>query len=63
MEAQLINYPRLSRIKVGYLINFRGTYLVFRRFVYTGNSLTSRGTMRREGESPSRGVFVFLPTK
>ncbi|MBN1409311.1 MAG: GxxExxY protein, partial [Spirochaetales bacterium] len=39
MEAQLINYLRLSRIKVGYLVNFHGTQLIFRRFVCTRNTV------------------------
>jgi GxxExxY protein len=43
MEAQLINYLRLSGIEVGYLINFHGTRLVFSRFVCTRNALTFRG--------------------
>ncbi|MBN1410403.1 MAG: GxxExxY protein [Spirochaetales bacterium] len=33
MEAQLINYLRLSKIRLGYLMNFNGSRLVFRRFV------------------------------
>lgn len=33
MEAQLINYLRLSRIPVGYLINFNGSRMVYRRRV------------------------------
>ena len=31
MEAQLINYLRLSKLKVGYLINFRNTRVEFKR--------------------------------
>jgi len=31
--AQIINYLRLSRIPVGYLINFHGTKLEFKRYV------------------------------
>ncbi|MBN1411643.1 MAG: GxxExxY protein [Spirochaetales bacterium] len=38
MEAQLINYLKISGVKVGYLINFQGTQLVFRRFVCTRNA-------------------------
>jgi GxxExxY protein len=34
MEAQLINYLKLSRIPVGYLLNFHGIKLEWRRFVY-----------------------------
>ena len=33
MEAQLINYLRLSRIAVGYLINFKNIKLNWKRFV------------------------------
>ena len=33
MEAQLINYLRLSRIAVGYLINFKNIRLNWRRYV------------------------------
>jgi GxxExxY protein len=36
MEAQLINYLRLSKIPLGYLINFRNTKVQWRRFVVTG---------------------------
>jgi GxxExxY protein len=32
MEAQIINYLRLSKIPVGYLLNFNGTRVVWRRF-------------------------------
>ena len=35
MEAQLLNYLRLSKIPVGYLLNFRNTRLVWKRFVVT----------------------------
>ncbi|MBN1413182.1 MAG: GxxExxY protein [Spirochaetales bacterium] len=35
MEAQLINYLRLSKLKVGYLMNFHGSRLVFKRIVCT----------------------------
>lgn len=34
MEAQVINYLRLSKIPVGYLLNFHGVTLVWKRFVY-----------------------------
>ncbi|MBN1411098.1 MAG: GxxExxY protein [Spirochaetales bacterium] len=33
MEAQLINYLKLSGIQVGYLMNFNFVNLVFKRFV------------------------------
>ncbi|RPJ06572.1 MAG: GxxExxY protein [Spirochaetaceae bacterium] len=33
MDAQLINYLKLSRIPVGYLINFQGTRVEWRRLV------------------------------
>ncbi len=33
MEAQLINYLRLSGIRVGYLVNFNGSRVDFKRFV------------------------------
>jgi len=33
IEAQIIHYLRLSHIKVGYLINFNSTSLVWKRFV------------------------------
>ena len=36
MEAQLINYLRLSKITLGYLINFRNTKVRWRRFIVTG---------------------------
>jgi GxxExxY protein len=35
MEAQLINYLRLSKLPVGYLLNFHNTSLEWRRFVNT----------------------------
>jgi GxxExxY protein len=35
MEAQLINYLRLSGLRVGYLINFSGIRVVWRRLVNT----------------------------
>ena len=34
MEAQLINYLRLSGVPVGYLLNFRNTRVEWKRFVY-----------------------------
>ena len=33
MEAQLINYLKLSKLPVGYLINFNSTRLEWKRFV------------------------------
>jgi GxxExxY protein len=36
MEAQLINYLRLSKVPVGYLVNFRNTKVEWRRFIVTG---------------------------
>ncbi|WP_319559049.1 GxxExxY protein [Marispirochaeta sp.] len=36
MEAQLINYLRLSKVPVGYLINFRKTKVEWRRFIVSG---------------------------
>lgn len=33
MEAQLVNYLRLSKVPVGYLLNFQGTKVEWRRFV------------------------------
>ncbi len=33
MEAQLINYLRLSGIRIGYLVNFNGSRVEFKRFV------------------------------
>ena len=33
MRAQLINYLKISRIPVGYLLNFQGIKLVWERFV------------------------------
>ncbi|MBN1410151.1 MAG: GxxExxY protein, partial [Spirochaetales bacterium] len=37
MEAQLINYLKLSKIQVGYLLNFYGITLGFKRFVCSSN--------------------------
>ena len=34
MEAQTINYLRLSKVPVGYLMNFNGQRLVWKRFAY-----------------------------
>jgi GxxExxY protein len=34
MAAQVINYLRLSKVPVGYLINFNGLKVEWRRFVY-----------------------------
>jgi GxxExxY protein len=34
MEAQLINYLRLSKVPVGYLLNFNGLKVEWRRFVF-----------------------------
>jgi GxxExxY protein len=34
MEAQIINYLKLSKVPVGYLINFNGLRVEWRRFVY-----------------------------
>jgi GxxExxY protein len=34
MEAQLINYLRLSKLPVGYLLNFNGLKVEWRRFVF-----------------------------
>jgi len=36
MEAQLLNYLRLSKVPVGYLVDFNGERVVWRRFVYGG---------------------------
>ncbi len=33
MKSQLFNYMRLARIRVGYLVNFRGVRLDYTRFV------------------------------
>jgi len=33
MEAQLLNYLSISKIKVGYLINFHGSFLKWKRMV------------------------------
>jgi len=34
MEAQIINYLRLSKIPVGYLVNFNGLKVQWKRFVF-----------------------------
>jgi GxxExxY protein len=34
MEAQIINYIRLSKVPVGYLLNFNGLKVEWKRFVY-----------------------------
>jgi GxxExxY protein len=34
MEAQIINYLRLSKCTVGYLMNFNGLKVEWKRFVY-----------------------------
>jgi len=34
MEAQIINYLRLSKIPIGYLLNFNGLKVQWRRFVF-----------------------------
>ena len=36
MEAQLINYLRLSKVPIGYLINFRNTKVEWQRFIASG---------------------------
>jgi len=33
MEAQIINYLKLSGLRVGYLLNFRNTRVEWKRFV------------------------------
>ncbi len=33
MEAQLINYLKLSKLPVGYLINFNSTRIKWKRFI------------------------------
>ena len=33
MDAQVLNYLRLSRLPVGYLVNFQGSRVQWRRFV------------------------------
>ena len=37
MEAQIINYPRLSGLQVGYLLNFNGIRVEWKRFVNLGS--------------------------
>jgi len=34
MEAQIINYLRLSKVPVGYLVNFNGLKVQWKRFVF-----------------------------
>jgi len=34
MEAQLINYLRLSKVPVGYLVNFRNSRVEWKRFIF-----------------------------
>jgi len=34
MEAQLINYLKLSKLPIGYLMNFNGLKLEWKRFVF-----------------------------
>jgi GxxExxY protein len=34
MEAQIINYVRLAKCQVGYLINFRGLKVEWKRYVF-----------------------------
>jgi GxxExxY protein len=34
MEAQIVNYLRLSKVPVGYLINFNGQRVAWKRFAY-----------------------------
>ncbi|MBN1410920.1 MAG: GxxExxY protein [Spirochaetales bacterium] len=34
-EAQLLNYLKLTRLPVGYLFNFNGIHLAWKRFVNT----------------------------
>ena len=41
MEAQLINYLKISGIPVGYLVNFYNTCVKFKRFVCTRRQLWS----------------------
>ena len=36
MDAQLINYLKLSKLKVGYLMNFNSVRLEWKRFVNQG---------------------------
>jgi GxxExxY protein len=33
MEAQLINYLKISKLKVGYLINFNSSSLTYKRYI------------------------------
>ena len=39
MEAQILNYLRLSGVPAGYLVNFNGERVAWRRFVYTASAL------------------------
>jgi GxxExxY protein len=36
MDAQLINYLKLSKLQVGYLLNFHGNKVEWKRFVNSG---------------------------
>ena len=49
MEAQLINYLRLSKVPVGYLINFRSTKVKWRRFINSGGRYPFSGRPIRLG--------------
>ncbi len=37
MDAQLLNYLKLSRLQVGYLMNFHGSRVEWKRFVNSGS--------------------------
>jgi len=39
MEAQLLNYLRLSKLQVGYLMNFNATHLQWKRFINLENGV------------------------
>jgi len=43
MEAQIINYLRLSGLPVGYLLNFNGERVAWRRFVCTASAPRAAG--------------------
>ena len=43
MEAQIINYLRLSGVPVGYLVNFNGQRVAWQRFVYTASAAQVAG--------------------